>query len=350
LRQFASNKPALAELIDEEMEEFLKLFPEQHWRNHALGGSILCPPGDGAQLANLDIMTLLRLTHALKNLRNHQGFDKLIAGFRNLPQVLSTCFEVTAADFCATRAISNDIEFAPPVLIKGKFKHPEFLWRTTLGNLYVECKRGAMFEHKLGKKINRLRAVAFKAIMEAGLLTTSKRLDILVSTMTNHTERRLKEAIKRVSAADSGGVATTPVDNEEVHIEYRERGDPIPNILDSITATTSPVPAGATSFKAQDAPFFITMSTILHWKQAAGALLREANQQLPPDCAGAVFLKIGSPQQSLDRISSLFRLAEYVHIAWVAAVSNIGEFPKGIWGTWRGGQPFDDSAFLTPLK
>ena len=103
------------------------------------------------------IMDMLKITKVLRTLRPCKGFEQLLKGFANPTQILASYFEVVVAGWCVSRAVSQSLEFFPEVLVKGRRKRPEFLWKTELGELYCECKRAETLENSFLDRLSRLR-------------------------------------------------------------------------------------------------------------------------------------------------------------------------------------------------
>lgn len=97
LRAAAAQIPELSALIGQYLDDYLRLFPEPDWHKVYSGGliSVRTIPN---RSAGFDIMSVLELTKSLKRLSGCQGYEKLVAGFVNPPQIESTYFEAVAAD------------------------------------------------------------------------------------------------------------------------------------------------------------------------------------------------------------------------------------------------------------
>src|SRR5271157_1597276 len=139
LVEAAAGIPELARLVEEHLDDYLRLFPEDHWREVHSGGLIAIQSSKWLTTAS-NIQRMLETTEKLKHLEAFPGFSTLLSGFRDAAKVDATLFEVSAATWCATRTASLGLEFSPEITVKDRQKHPDFLWHTVYGDLYCECK------------------------------------------------------------------------------------------------------------------------------------------------------------------------------------------------------------------
>lgn len=345
LRQAAATLVPLAELVETELNDYLALFPEQHWRTIFPGG-LMTIKGNGRHTSGLSIDLALGLTRSLKKLRKYRGFEKLIAGFRNPAQLDATWFEVLIAEWCMERAITVSLEFSPEVLVKGRSKYPEFLWDTILGKLYVECKRGELFDNDFDRKMTRLHQCIEKEYKSYDSWGNSVRLDVIVrGVVRNGVEKRLQKVIQRAAHRVQTGVPGETFEEGEVRATLRHRSEQ--PLLEKGDARSCSIMVGTTPTKidVENAQWTLTMSQTAHRVRGAGMLLREARTQLPADARGAVFIQMGSAEMCQEKIANLLRQEAYVNTPW-AAICGAGELRA----VWRMNQPFDDRLLVPRIS
>ncbi len=281
---------------------------------------------------------MLNLTRVLKKLRVFKGFDKLIGGFRNPTQLLATIFEIQVADWCLQRAVTHSLEFSPDVSVKGGVKRPELLWETTLGKLYVECKRSHEYEADFTKRLSKLGDLCDKEYGRYGSWSAAKRPDIVIDGVArNGIEQRLCEVIERAATAQLTEAPEARFSEGEVSVILRPRDEPPPTLEGGMRTGRFVVGTEPTQLDEKSAVFTLTMSLKAHRVRAAGKLLREARTQLPSNGASAVFIDVGTPEACQAKVKSLLEQPSYANTPFVAIWS-----PPTLYAAWRENQPFDN--------
>jgi hypothetical protein len=340
LRGGSSEIPALAELIQNELLDYLRLFPEEHWRKIYPNGWLDVKAKNRAHTV-MDIEWMLRITRSLKKLSGYKGFEKLLAGFRNPAQVLATVFELEVAEWCAGRAVTLSLEFGPEVLVKGRRKYPEFLWKTSLGDLYVECKRGEEIDNDFARRLENYREFVEKEHKRHAPWHESFRLDIVIAgARLNGTQWRLRDVISRASIQQSGD-AGTQIQVGEICATFRSRVEAPPMLPGMASAGCIVVGTQPTKLDFENAMFTISMSIEAHRARAAGQLLREARTQLPTDHLSAVFIQIGSIEVCQKKVAALLQQRAYANTPWVAIWGS-----GGMRAVWHMNQPFDNRLLM----
>lgn len=338
-----------AALASKYLDDYLSLFPEASWRLVHYDGSVVVNTG-GRGRFHLAIGQALCLTKTLRSLGQYRGFESLLRGFRNPSQFFATLFEVSVAEWCSSRLLTIDLEFSPPILVKGATKRPDLLWHTALGSLYVECKRSTDFEHKFSKRLNRLHQALESEYGKHASWNNALRLDItIVRAAKNGVEHRLANAV-----AWAAGNQGAP-DPESLRFE---QGEVVALIRDrirdpAIAATGGPgnilcvasVTVGATPVGLNDAHVRIQMDVGPHRANAAVKLIRDARTQLPTTSKGAIFLQIGGGEIVTRRISALMAAAPFRYVPWIATWDD-----QEVRAAWRNYQPFDGRLLLEKPK
>ncbi|MEP6636784.1 MAG: hypothetical protein ABJB97_08670 [Acidobacteriota bacterium] len=135
----AIGDPILRRLIADHLDDYCTYLSDERW--HRVNAGIVNVAAGEKHHVAFEIADLLMLVGAMKNLKDFDGFATVLKGFQNPTQIESAVFEIRAADWCRSRRVSLGLIFAPEVLVKGRVKRPEFLWRTTQGDCYCECKK-----------------------------------------------------------------------------------------------------------------------------------------------------------------------------------------------------------------
>lgn len=337
LHNAARNNAELEALLDQHLEHYVNAFPDPDWHKVYSGGVINLRAGN-KRTQGFDILSMMKLTRALKGLEEYKGFDKLSSGFKNPTQIASTYFEVLVADWCASREVSTYLEFSPVVLVKGHAKRPEFLWSTKFGEVYCECKRSNITQSSLEPRVNRLLTVLIDIYHKYDPWDPSIRIDVRFEGKTiNGIERKFETLMQQISkhAADDSLIGKSFV-IRDVSAHIRRRGEEVELEPDSIrvssaNATTVAQPLTSLTYLS------LTMSFSGFKQDIAIRLLREARDQIPVEAVGAVFIDIGRSETVQRKILSLIVGQAYGNIPWVSLWSNT----EPVWAAWRNEQPFD---------
>ena len=341
LRDSASGMPKLLSLIEEELDLYLTIFPEQWWRKIYSGGMLVIGEHSKHQ-QGYDIQIMLETTKSLRILEKYSGFEKLILGFRNPSQVTATMFEVEVAAWCATRKITKSIEFSPEVKVNGHTKHPEFLWNTEIGSLYVECKSGISIENKSNKLASRLSKALDEAYKINGPWSQDYCLDLSINRpVTNQTEERIRDVVSRASEALRLGITHNSFENKEVKAMLRKREELPPFEPETIRTSMIKVGTAPTLISPENAHTTFAMSVSRSRTHATRKLINEAKTQLPKGYPSAIFIRLGGSLSAQKKVEQLLILSEYVDIPWIGICS-----PTGLKAVWRNEQPFDERLLL----
>jgi hypothetical protein len=338
LRTAASGDADLLKLLQDQLQSYLALCPNDAWQRVYSGGIIPIPTGE-KKTTGYHLKDLLRLAESLRRLEAYHGYARLIEGFRNPPQVQSTVFEVTVAHWCATRSVSRGLEFSPAVTAGGRRKYPEFRWHTEFGSVYCECKMAHFLESACNRRLDQLTADADRVHQGFGPWDPSLRLDLHVDKgSTNGIKDRFRSVVSQAwTALRSGSWQGEVFREKEVSAVLRARSVVLPHEHDVIRAYAGLVgPVATPVFDA--AHISLTMSLAKYRRDAAAHLLREARSQLPSDSSGAVFLELGGYLSAQAKVASLIDQPTYVRTPWVSIWVH-GELAAV---TWRNSQPFDN--------
>ena len=273
---------------------------------------------------------MLEITGLLLQLRRYKSFEKLVQGFRNPKQSSATLFEARVASWCASRSISTSLEFGPDVEIKGKQKHPEFLWETTLGKLYVECKRANLLQNNFVRRFSRLLETLNRAYEKYKPWPDSVRLDVVIEgPALNGIEDRLEYVTARsheVYAKEEQ--EEIEVTKGEVSARIVPQHKPSPPIEDCAQSGAILVGLKPTPVSSESAHSTLTVSLGSHRARVAAKLVRDAQTQFPRGTIGAVFIEIGSNAIVSRRIEKLLASPIGQQIPWVGVCSQKTSFVR----------------------
>jgi hypothetical protein len=333
------RSPEYRELLSAHLETYLRFFVGPEWRT-ITQGRVVRRVGE-RRIVALDILYLMEIAANLARLERLPGFAVLLENLRNPSQTLSTLFEIEAANFAFTRRITRSVEFAQRQLVEGRWKNPEFVWRTLLGDVVCECKRAEFMDSVFNRRLSELMDLA-KNLCEAelGWPPQDLRLDVNIAAAPRPlVEREIRELIR--GAADS---ARTGVARD---FTYKGRAltaafSPQSSVLEmrSETIRTSQAtitPSGAQLGGGKSAHITVTMELRKYRQKATSTLASEARRQIPRDKLGGLFLNVGSVEGApVDKMLSLLSLPEYERTPFAFLSSQ---------GRWvlvhRNGQPFD---------
>ncbi len=338
LRAASQQVQGLSALIDEHLDDYIRFFQAPDWLTVYSGGEISVHTSP-KRSAGFDIKRVLELTKSLKHLSGYKGYEKLVAGFGNPPQIESTYFEVLVASWCAERAVTSSLEFSPEVTVKGGRKHPDFLWRTELGEIYCECKRGNIIESKFQQRLENLRSFLSEIYEQHQPWDPSLRLDVKFDKgPLPQIQIGIRSVVAQASAALKAGMYEGLTFMEgSVAAVLKPKGNLASQESETVMTGMAQVVSVAKSLP-EIIYFTLTMSLAKYRQDAAARLLKEAKKQLPITRPGAVFVELGGATAAQQKLLSLLGDPAYDNIPWVSIWAG-GELLSAV---WRNGQPFDD--------
>jgi hypothetical protein len=333
LTRAAASDPEMLELIAESLDEFLLLFPSE-LRTVYSGGMV------SVAQHGFELKKLLQVTRMLQRLTAFPGSATLVAQLRNPTQLRATIFEVEAATWCLARTVTKPdaVEFSPAVEVRGAIKRPDFLWRTTLGDAYCECKQAQEFEGKLRSRVNRLFDCVHESWTALQPWPEGKRVDLLIrrTAGTGVIERELRDAL--ASLHESGNECCA-LERVEATLAAKSELCVYDQPTDSIKMGSVTVPAmRAIQVADSTSNFTLTMRIGRHRERKLANLVRDARRQLPATAPGLIFVELGGVAAASSKLQELLTAREYFNTPW-ASLWKGGVFQMAV---WRQGQPFDD--------
>ena len=339
LLKAAAGMPTFLSLIEEQLDRYLTMFPEPQWHTIYSGGMIVV--GQKKHSRSYDLCQMLELIKSLKDIEKYSDFATLMSGFRNQSQIAATMFEVDVAVWCVNRKMTQSLEFSPSVYVKGHVKHPDFLWHTELGRLYVECKTSEAIETNFMKRASKLTNVLNAAHKANEPWDSAYRLDVTITTTaTNQIEQRIKDVVAQASLALKSG-NLCPFKNGEVSGVLHKREESPPHEDEIIRSSSINVGTTATAISHKNSHTTFTMSLAKYRGRATRDLIHEARTQLPEDYPSAIFIKLGGPISARRKAEKLLVSPEYERTPWIGIWT-----PAELRVIWRNGQPFDGRLLL----
>lgn len=329
--------PAIHQLLVDHLEDYVRLFQWPEFHTLYQGGMLSIPGPNNGQFG-FHFENFLEITGQLARLEQSPGFQSLMEGFRNPTQIGATIFEVRVAAWCAARRVSQSIEFSPEVQVGGGIKRPEFLWHTSLGDIYCECKQENSADNKATKRVQKLFEVVGKAYEANAPWDESSRMDLIVGHpardgVNQVIERLTCEAAARQRAGTWGGDLVDGV----VTLKMERRIDEPPDVRGCVQIHNRELKGGPEPALSANARHTVTMSVMGHRLQRLVELIRDARTQLPPNGSGAIFIDIGGSQIFVDKLNELIVQPAYTNIAWIS----LWERGQPMKAVIRGGQPLD---------
>jgi len=321
-----ANHPRAA--LFDNLESYARYFPAEQLA--IISGGNVRFGRQGYQL-----LDLLELIGDLDSMAGYDGFEQLIAGFRNAPQFRSTIYEAKMAKWCLSRAVTRSLRFGQVVPTNRGPKKPDFLWETSLGSPYVECKHASVYENSIQKRLRRLFAVATAEYAEHPLEDATLRLDLSVgSRIANGVDGRVRTAVGQLCRA---GVSDQVVEVGEISGVVRSRAAPFPPGVETVRVYQITVGTVPTKIDAENAHITMDLGMGRFREQLVARLVREARQQLPDDGVGVVFIDLGATQAVAEKLKSLMGSSAYQRTPWICV--SVGQVP--VQAMWQNGQPLD---------
>ena len=333
--------PSLSSLSEENIDDFLKWFKAAEWHLVYDGGMMSGPEPRGRHTRmGSSIEHLLEITAKLRLLQDCVGFERLISGLDNPSQVGSTIFEVEVAAWCTSCHPHKGLVFSPPVPKGGGVKYPDFLWQTTIGDLYCECKQLNMWQRTESQRTSTLMTVVAEAMGDPELWPKDVRMEILIhGHFRGRSEDRLKSIVQQQVSEVRRGGRPSPFRDDAFTAAVRERpANPLglPDSISMYQVHVGSVPVRLDDF--QNAHLMVTRSIGLARARALRDFVKDAKTQLPDGGPGGAFVELPNgidiAAQKLQEM-----LSQPAHQAVVWASIWTGGTP--VRAVWRNGQAFD---------
>ena len=334
LKRFAQNIPEYSSAFDNYFDTFLQIFTEEHWRTVYDGLTIVIDIGD-KQMIGYEFPYLLDIARKYQLLEKYDVDKKLIQGLRNPPQIASTLFEIETAAFCVTRTISQSMEFSPEVTRNGKIKRPDFLWKTSLGDIYCECKQAGIFGNKFKSRMGTINDYLEKRL-KTFEIPKELRLDFEIER-TGYAENSINHILNELKIPLEG----QQCEHGHVKLHVRSRSQELEPTAVSVKTSNIATSAGMTKASEQSAPSTVTVHSTRFWNTVCSKLISDARTQVPVDRPSAIFLGL-----STERVGK----AVFPKVTELILQPSFGNTPcivicaqGGMSLIARNGQPFDTS-------
>ncbi len=337
LVELMRGNPPIHTLLTNHLEDYVRLFKWPDFHNLYQGGLLSIQGPNNVQFG-FHFESLLEITGLLTRLERFPGFPALIEGFRNPTQVKATIFEVQVAAWCESRKVCRSIEFSPEVQIGDGIKRPEFLWQTTLGDIYCECKQENSIDSHAHRRMKTLFDVIGKAYEENAPKDKTTRLDVIIQhPAPNGTEKIIWRLVRDAALRHEAGTWGGEIVDQVVTVRMATESDDMPDIIGCMQYQNKVLEGGPEPALSTKARYTLTMSVMEHRLRQLAKLVRDARTQLPPNKSGAIFIDIGGSQVFVDKLNELIAQPEYANIAWVS----LWEGGQALKAVIRHGQPCD---------
>lgn len=340
LRVAARGLPEIAQLLEDHLHAYLAWFSAPEWRQLTTLGVASPATAGGKHRRGYALKAMLSLTRDLKELQSYEGFADLIANLANPSQVEATIFEIKAATWCAGRAVHESLRFGPPVIKGQTTKKPDFLWRTSLGDLICECKEAQQYERDETLRLHTLNDVVYDALGGVPDWPDDLRLDIVIDgSLGTNPDERLRQLVRDVAAAVRRGNDRPTRSIRAFEATVRPRAEEPPDIPDSqlvgkVIVGTSGKPVQVTP---RNSALTLTRSLASTRAKLVTDLLKRAKKQLPDNGPAGVFIQMGGAGRAAQRLEETLAHPAHRAVVW-ACVCSDGQ-PQ--FAVWQADQPFD---------
>ena len=322
LKESLAGSPELWGLAETSLDAYLSFFPDIHWRLIINGGQIVVP-GTGTHANTYPLPLLLQVTKELQALSHCPGFPSLLEGFRNPPQVPSALFEIQAAAWCRSRELTLGLEFSPTVVRVNHVKHPDFRWRTELGDLFCECKQANEFEAKYAAAYHRLFA-ALESAHGTKAWDSKLRLDVWIRLAGSRLDELLRDLLSTAWSRQQPGRVPWNHDHRLAAI-FRPAAEMPPRVSDTLFGFRQHVSDVEHQVSPRHVAFSLALDISRKRMAIASHLLKEARLQLPPDRPSAVFLSLGGLEAAAVKVKELIVQPSYRSTPFVLVVAREGQ-------------------------
>jgi hypothetical protein len=335
----AVQLPWLVQLIEENIGHVLNYFKDPQWFRVYSGGHI------GVNVPNrtgfgIDVSRLMQLGGSLHRLSGIAGFNELLANLQNPTQIKATVFEVSAADWCLQRAIHKDLTLYPKVTVNGKRKVPEFLWQTTIGDIYGECKTTNFSESKFNSRLHEISA-RVESQYDKYVSWQKTRLEVTVSSLRGNADRSIMAVVDQAAEAiQKGNWRGITFQDGFISAEVKERSIDWEVPEEYAHVSQAKIEESGVAMPIIHARFTIRLPADKYRQEAVAGAMRDARTQLPPPHPSAVFIEADRCTKAMqDRLLRLIVDPAYAHVQW----ASLWVYGQCQWAGWKEGQPFQRS-------
>lgn len=333
--------PSLNSLVKEYLDDYLRWFKAPEWHLVYDGGLMSGPePGGGHSRMGSSIKHLLEITAKLRLLQDYVGFEKLISGLDNPSQVGSTIFEIETAAWCTACHYHIGLVFSPLVSKSTGDKYPDFLWQTTIGDLYCECKQLNQWQRAETQRTSALMTVAAEAMGDPEIWPKDVRMEVLIQGhFRGASENRLKAVVEQQSSEVRRGGHPSAFRDDTFTVEVRDRSANPLGLPDSLSiyqvqVGSVPVPLN----NSRSAHLMVTKSIGMARAKALSGFVKDAKTQLPDAGPGGVFIELPSGIDiATQKLQEMLSQPAHQAVVW-ASIWTGGTLARAV---WRNGQPFD---------
>lgn len=333
--------PSLEAKVRDNLDNFLKWFTAPEWRTVYSGGLISGPKTKGRSSGMASsIERLLDITAGLSTLEEYAGFDQLISGLANPSQIASTIFEIEVAAWCASRKHHSALTFSPRITNRAGIKYPDFLWHTSLGDLYCECKQLNMWQRSETLRANSLLATAAEIMGDSASWPKDVRMEIVIrNSLRSDAERELRAVVDQYATAVRQGSRPGIYQAGAFSVAVCSRSDLPAGASDSIIVyqvQVGPSPVLLSSHIC--AHLIITKSIGMARVRALRGFVKEAKEQLPDAGPGGVFIEMSSGvDPAAQKLQEMLGHPAHRAIVW----ASIWTSGMPVTAVWQNGQPLD---------
>jgi hypothetical protein len=214
-------------------------------------------------------------------------------------------------------------------------KHPEFRWRTELGDLFCECKQANEFEAKYAAAYDRLFA-ALESTYGTKVWDSKLRLDVWIRLAGSRLEELLCDLLSTAWSHQQPGRVPWNRDDRLAAI-FRLAAEMPPQVSDTLFSFRQHASDVEHQVSPRHAAFSLALDISRKRMSVASHLLKEARLQLPPDRPSAVFLGLGGLEAAAAKVKELIVQPSYRSTPFVLVVARDGQARA----LSRDGQAFD---------
>lgn len=272
------------------------------------------PPGqhatsDGEQIFNaymidfgnssygLDLYGAWQFGVQVRTFASCPGFEELISTIQSNPRkIADAMFEAEMALLCKNAFAGRDFKFNQLYQIKGSLRKPDFEFTSSLGRIIVECKRLHYTELQLNRRSTGLQDRLTEKIKQLGLDKTHRvevkltgRFPGIESFVTNFEKQVATHGLSSDFSYDEGeneiwiGAQTSPL---------RFTGGFLARLS---MQTVDDVPTKV-DVNAAYCVLVVPEEEYTQLTRKLGDLINEANEQIPQDHMGLIFIQTPQPK------------------------------------------------------
>lgn len=327
------------QLEEQHLEDYVQTVEELDlpgfWLTATNIGTIQIPISEDGKFG-LPISQAVWAIQRLQRFRGSPGFDDMLNGFRNPPQVRDAIAELRAAELLEACPSTEQVEPGVRIEDSSGASCPDLSWETTDGSFNVEVKSMSPMETQRSAGLQRVSKSA-QGTFDAWAGELDRiRIDILVSALGGGVTADIQTARDRLSEDLERDQPGNIVQEGSARVQLSSREEEPPGEAPVLRNGTVQVGPESTQIHPGHETHWLTVGTEIGGalRRQARRLLKRARKQLGPgEDPGVIFLETSFMGPVADYAEELLGEDAYAHTPLII-VSN-GQEARYVYRAWN---------------